>query len=317
MSNADQHPHVPILLEEVVSKIITRSDGVYIDCTVGFGGHSSSILKEIDSNGMLFGIDYDPYALKYTQNRLSDLNKSFELIRSNYVNLKELCKSKNIKNVDGILFDLGISSYQVDSGYKGISYRKDGKLSMRLDPNCNRDAKKILHDYDEEELANMIYYNSEEKNSRKIAKSIKIKISQNQIETNLDLVEAIKEVTPIRFLNKTLSRVFQALRIEVNNEFENIYKSIISAISMLRPGGRLAVISFHSIEDRIIKNVFRSYARGNSSYIDRMGFQVEKNITKKVKILTKKPVVPSRDEIAYNKRARSAKLRIVERLGIA
>ena len=317
MSNADQHPHVPILLEEVVSKIITRSDGVYIDCTVGFGGHSSSILKEIDSNGMLFGIDYDPYALKYTQNRLSDLNKSFELIRSNYVNLKELCKSKNIKNVDGILFDLGISSYQVDSGYKGISYRKDGKLSMRLDPNCNRDAKKILHDYDEEELANMIDYNSEVKNSRKIAKSIKIKISQNQIETNLDLVEAIKEVTPIRFLNKTLSRVFQALRIEVNNEFENIYKSIISAISMLRPGGRLAVISFHSIEDRIIKNVFRSYARGNSSYIDRMGFQVEKNITKKVKILTKKPVVPSRDEIAYNKRARSAKLRIVERLGIA
>ena len=317
MHNIDQHPHLPILLEEVVSKIITRKDGVYIDCTVGFGGHSFSILKEIDSNGMLFGIDYDPYALKYTKNRLSDLNKSFELIRSNYVNLKELCKSKNIKNVDGILFDLGISSYQVDSGYKGISYRKDGKLSMRLDPNCNRDAKNILHDYDEEELADMIYYNSEEKNSRKIAKSIKKKISKNQIETNLDLVEAIKEVTPMRFLNKTLSRVFQALRVEVNNEFENMYKSITSAISMLSPGGRLAVISFHSIEDRIIKNVFRSYARGNSSYIDRMGFQVEKNITKKVKILTKKPVVPSRDEIAINKRARSAKLRIVERLGIA
>ena len=158
MSNTDQHPHVPILLEEVVSKIITRKDGVYVDCTVGFGGHSYSILKEIDSNGMLFGIDYDPYALEYTQNRLSDLNKSFELICSNYVSLKDLCESKDIKDIDGILFDLGISSYQVDSGYKGISYRKDGKLSMKLDPNCTIDAKKILHDYSEEELADMIYY---------------------------------------------------------------------------------------------------------------------------------------------------------------
>ena len=317
MSISDQHPHVPILLEEVVSKIITRKDGLYIDCTVGFGGHSFSILKEIDNNGKLFGIDYDPYALKYTENRLSDLNKSFELILSNYVNLKELCKSKDIENVDGILFDLGISSYQVDSGYKGISYRKNGKLNMRLDPSRTRDAKKILHDYEEEEIADMIYYNSEEKNSRKIAKSIKTKISKNQIDTNLDLVEAIKEVTPIRFLNKTLSRVFQALRIEVNNEFENIYKSIISAINILRPGGRLGVISFHSIEDRIIKNIFRSYARGDSSYIEKIGFQAEKNISKKVKILTKKPVVPSRDEIAANKRSRSAKLRIVERLAIA
>ena len=317
MNNIDQHPHVPILLEEVVSKIITRKDGVYIDCTVGFGGHSFSILKEIDSNGMLFGIDYDPYALEYSHNRLSDLNKPFELIHSNYANLNELCKKKDINDVDGILFDLGISSYQVDSGYKGISYRKDGKLNMALDPKCTTDAQKILHDYNEEELANMIYYNSEEKNSRKIAKSIKIKISQNTIETNLDLVEAVKEVTPMRFLNKTLSRVFQALRIEVNNEFENIYKSIIDSISILRPGGRLAVISFHSIEDRIVKNVFRSYARGDSAYIGRMGFQVKKNITKKVKILTKKPVTPDRDEIGYNKRARSAKLRIVERLAIA
>ena len=317
MNNIDQHPHVPILLEEVVSKIITRKNGVYIDCTVGFGGHSFSILKEIDSNGMLFGIDYDPYALEYSQNRLSDLNKSFDLIHSNYVKLNELCKSKQINDVDGILFDLGISSYQVDSGYKGISYRKDGKLNMKLDPNCDKDAKQILYEYNEEELANMIYYNSEEKNSRKIAKSIKIKISQNQIQTNLDLVEAVKEVTPMRFLNKTLSRVFQALRIEVNNEFENIYKSIIESISMLRPGGRLAVISFHSIEDRIVKNVFRSYARGDSAYIGRMGFQVKKNITKEIKILTKKPVTPERDEIGYNKRARSAKLRIVERLAIA
>ena len=317
MSNSDQHPHVPILLEEVVSKIITRRNGVYIDCTVGFGGHSFSILKEIDSNGMLFGIDYDPYALKYTENRLSGLNKSFDLILSNYVKLKEICKSKQITNVDGILFDLGISSYQVDSGYKGISYRKDGELSMRLDPNCDKDAKQILYNYTEEELADMIYYNSEEKNSRKIAKSIKAKISQNQIQTNLDLVEAVREVTPMRFLNKSLSRVFQALRIEVNNEFENIYKSIISAINILRPGGRLAVITFHSIEDRIIKNIFRSYARGDSSYIDRMGFQAKKNITKEIKILTKKPVTPSRDEIKHNKRARSAKLRIVERLAIA
>ena len=316
MSESNRHPHIPVLLEETISKIVKDKSGTYVDCTVGFGGHSFEILSLINSNGMLFGIDYDPYALEYSKKRLSKLQKPFELLLSNYTDIKEILKEKNIKKVNGILFDLGISSYQVDSGYKGISYRVDSALDMKLDPNSNKNIKKIIKDFSHEELANMIYYNSEEKNSRKIAKSIKTRYDKNQMKTNSDLVEAIEEATPKRFLNKTLSRVFQAFRIELNNEFNNIYKATIDAISLLSPGGRLAIITFHSLEDRLVKNIFRSYARGDGRYLEKMGYEVSDKLEKEIKILTKKPIMPRHSEILNNKRARSAKLRVVERLAI-
>ena len=317
MENRNQHPHRPVLLEETVSALITDKSGTYVDCTIGFAGHSSKILQQINNDGKLFGIDYDPYALKYSRDRLSELNKSYELFLASYTELKELLKNENIKEVSGILFDLGISSYQVDSGYKGLSYRVDGPLDMILDPNSDRNINDILKTLNDKELADLIYNNSEEKNSRKIAKSINEKFKKNTLKTNSDLVAAIEEVTPKRFLNKTLSRVFQAFRIEINNEFNNIYQSIVDAIHILKPGGRLAVITFHSIEDRLVKNIFRSFARGNKSYLENIGYTLSIECKKNIKILTKKPIRPSRDEVIRNKRSRSAKLRVVERLFIA
>lgn len=317
MSESNRHPHTPVLLEETISSIVTDKSGTYLDCTVGFGGHSFEILSLINSDGMLFGIDYDPYALKYSKERLSKLQKPFELLLSNYTGIKEILKEKNISTVNGILFDLGISSYQVDSGYKGISYRSDGPLDMKLDPDSKKDIKNLIKELNHQELANMIYFNSEEKNSRKIAKSIKNRDAIEKMNTNFDLIKAIEEVTPKRFLNKTLSRVFQAFRIELNNEFENIYKATIDAISLLSPNGRLAIITFHSLEDRLIKNIFRSYARGDGKYLKQMGYSPLDGIKKEIKILTKKPIMPNRAETLSNKRARSAKLRIIERLAIS
>jgi len=314
MNNRDQHPHEPVLLEETVSALVTDKSGIYIDCTIGFSGHSFAILQKINKKGKLFGIDYDPYALEYSKNRLSELDRTYELFLSNYTEFRSLIKTKNIKEVNGILFDLGISSYQVDSGYKGLSYRIDSQLDMRLDPNSNKSINEILNNLDDNELANLIYNNSEEKNSRKIAKSINIKYRNGALKTNLDLVEAIQMVTPKRFLNKTLSRVFQAFRIVINNEFENIFKSVVDAIEVLKPGGRLAVITFHSIEDRLIKNIFKSFARGDKSYLQNIGYNLTIKCEKSIKILTKKPISPNRDEILANKRSRSAKLRIIEKL---
>ena len=314
MKSRNQHPHEPVLLEETVSALVTDKNGIYIDCTVGFGGHAFAILQKISKNGKLFGIDYDPYALEYSKKRLSELNRSYELFLSNYTELKNLLRTRNIDKVNGILFDLGISSYQVDSGYKGLSYRVNSPLDMKLDPNSNKNINDILENFNDEELANLIYNNSEEKNSRKIAKSINIKYKNNNLKTNSDLVEAIHEVTPKRFLNKTLSRVFQAFRIAVNNEFENIYKSVVQAIKLLKPGGRLVIITFHSIEDRLVKNIFKSFARGDESYLENIGYNLSIKCEKIIKIVTKKPIRPNRDEILSNKRSRSAKLRIIERL---
>ncbi len=317
MSGKNRHPHIPVLLEETISNIVKNKSGTYVDCTIGFGGHSFEILNLINNDGMLFGIDYDPYALKYSSERLSRLQKPFELLLSNYIDLKKILNSKNISKVNGILFDLGISSYQVDSGYKGISYRIDSSLDMNLDPNSKKNLKNVIKESREDELANIIYFNGEEKNSRKIAKSIKSRDAKNKMNTNFDLVKAIQEVTPKRFLNKTLSRVFQAFRIELNNEFKNILKATIDAISLLSPGGRLAIITFHSLEDRLVKNIFKSYARGDDRYLKQIGYEASNELNKEIKILTKKPIMPSRTEILNNKRARSAKLRIVERLAIA
>ena len=260
MNSENQHPHEPVLLEETVSALVTDKDGVYLDCTIGFGGHSSKILERINKTGKLYGIDFDPYALEYSNNRLSKSEGSFELFLSNYTELKNLLLSKNVEQVSGILFDLGISSYQVDSGYKGISYRTDSPLDMQLDEKTGVNIKDFLYDSSEEEIANTIYNNSEEGNSRKIAKSITQNIRDDKMKTNLDLVNAIKEVTPERFLNKTLSRVFQSFRITANNELSNILDSIIQAMHLLKPKGRLAVITFHSIEDRIVKFFFKNYS---------------------------------------------------------
>ena len=313
MSELDQHPHKPVLLEETISRLICNKDGVYLDCTIGFGGHSSKILDKLSKKGMLIGIDYDPYALEYSKERLSKKKKNFNLFLSNYNDIKKIVDSLNINYLDGILFDLGISSYQVDSGYKGLSYKSDSSLDMRMDEN-GESLKDFLDNSDEKEIADVIYKYGEERGSRKISRSIHNYKKKNKMNTNIDLVNAIKEVVPEKYLNKTLSRVFQAFRIKVNDELTNICNSVINAINILSPGSRLAVITFHSIEDRLIKNIFRSYSRGNAAYLENMGYSIQGPLEKTLLLVNKKPISPDRLEIKKNKRSRSAKLRVVERI---
>ena len=313
-NKVDCHPHIPVLLDETVSQLITKLDGVYVDCTVGFGGHAIEILSNIDRNGKLIGFDYDPYALEYSKTRLEKLNSNFELFLSNYSEIKKNLKLLNIDNVDGILFDLGISSYQVDSGYKGLSYQVDSPLDMQLSLKAGANLRDILHNSTELEIANIIYKYGEERGSRRIAKSISKYVKKNKMETNRDLVESIKEIVPDRFLNKTLSRVFQAFRIKVNNELDNMVNAINDAIDILKPEGRLAVITFHSIEDRLIKNIFRDFSNGRESIVREMGFNFPRKCKKIVRRITKKPICPTWEQIKANKRCRSAKLRIVEKI---
>ena len=314
MDNVGYHPHKPVLLEETVSQLITNLNGTYLDCTIGFGGHSSEILKKLDKNGKLIGIDYDPYALEYSKERLAKSNKNFELFLSNYSDLKKILSSLNLNQVDGILFDLGISSYQVDSGYKGLSYKIDAPLDMQLGLDQKNNLKELLHNSTESEIADIIYEYGEERGSRKIAKSIFNYIKKNKMETNQDLVKSIEGAVPKRFLNKTLSRVFQSFRIKVNDELNNIVYSVIDAIHLLKPGGRLAVITFHSLEDRLIKNIFKDFSKGQNSIIKAMGFNFSYECEKIIKLITKKPISPSWNQVKKNRRSRSAKLRVAERL---
>ena len=190
MNKVDQHPHKPVLLEETVSRLICNQDGVYLDCTIGFGGHSSKILDKLSKKGMLIGIDYDPYALEYSEKRLSKKKKNFKLFSSNYNNIKKIVDSLNINYLDGILFDLGISSYQVDSGYKGLSYKSNSSLDMRMDEN-GQNLKDFLDNSGEKEIADVIYRYGEERGSRKISKSIHDYKKKNKMNMNIDLATVV------------------------------------------------------------------------------------------------------------------------------
>jgi len=312
MSEPVKHPHKPVLIEEVLTNLITRKDGIYMDCTVGFAGHSSKILDNLNEKGMLIGMDYDPYALEYSNSRLSSYEQRVKLFLSNYKNIKQTLKSLNVESLNGVLFDLGVSSHQVDSGHKGLSYKLDSPLDMKMDDN-GISLKDFLNNSTEQEIADVIYCFGEERGSRKIAKSICEFKKNNKMKTNMDLVDAVRQSVPERYLNKTLSRVFQAFRIKMNDELNNIFNSIINAIDVLSPGARIAVITFHSIEDRLVKNIFRALSSGRAEYLIRMGYSI--NIDSKILLLVnKKPISPSMDEIRKNKRARSAKLRIAERV---
>ena len=313
MNSLNGHPHIPVLIEEVSSRILTNKNGIYLDCTLGFGGHSSKLLSSLGKEGMLIGIDYDPYALEYSKKRLSNQMKKINLFLSNYNEIKKIIKSLNIKYLDGVLFDLGVSSHQVDSGHKGLSYRIDSPLDMKMDEN-GYSLKEFLNNSSEKDIADVIYEFGEERASRKISKSICSYRKANKMNTNKDLIDAIKKTIPERYLNKTLSRVFQAFRIKMNDELNNICKSIIDAIDMLKPGGRIAVITFHSIEDRLVKNIFKSFSKGDNGYLSNIGYDAPRIEEANLILINKKPISPDREEIRLNKRARSAKLRVAERI---
>jgi len=305
--------HVSVLLEEAIQGLNLKEDGIYVDCTLGYAGHSSEILKRI-RRGCLFAFDQDSDAIKYSTEKLSKIGDNFTIIYSNFVNLKEELKKRNVEKVDGILFDLGVSSVQLDEASRGFSYHQDAPLDMRMDKNNPLSAYVVVNTYDEKTLANIFFKYGEEKYSNSIARNI-VKYRENKrIETTLELVEIIKNSMPMKAKRDKhpARKVFQAIRIEVNHELDILEKSINDALDILNVGGRVAVITFHSLEDRIIKNIFKE-----KTHIDDMvkGLpNIPDEYKCNYKLVNNKAIVPTDVELENNNRSRSAKLRIIERI---
>ena len=297
--------HKSVLLNEVIEYLNLKQGGKYIDATVGYGGHSSHILKEIGKEGVLFAFDQDDEAISYSTKRLSKIGDNFTIFKSNFVNMKKYVNEK----VDGILFDLGVSSPQLDDGDRGFSFHKDAVLDMRMDKNNPLDARKVVNEYSYDDLVRIFYKFGEEKYSKPIAKAI---INSRPINTTLELAEIIKESVPISYRNKShpARKVFQAIRIEVNHELDILESSLSDAFDLLNVGGRLVVITFHSLEDKIVSNVFKKLCSDDES-TKRLPF-VPEELKAKAKMIVK--LTPSEDEINENNRSRSSKLRVIERV---
>lgn len=304
--------HTPVLREEALSLLITMTGGVYVDATLGGGGHAEAILRRLDPSGILIALDTDPDAVQVAATRLSQFGERAILVHDNFRNVASVLSQRGFKQVNGILFDLGVSSYQIDEPSKGFSFRGDERLDMRMDRGQTHDAHEVVNRYDERKLAETFWEYGEERASRAIARAIIRHRTRSTIETTSQLAAIVESVVGDRFLVKSLARVFQALRIEVNNELENLQAALDRTIPILGPGGRVVVISYHSLEDRIVKETFRraaakSYASGNKLVPDV-------KVEPKLKILTKKPIQASAVEKQNNPRARSAKLRAAEKL---
>lgn len=254
--------HTPVLLEECIQGLNINPDGIYVDGTMGGAGHSKEIVKRLSKKGMLIGIDRDETALSVAKERLKEY-ENVKYVHGNHDEIEEILEELKIDKIDGILLDLGVSSYQIDTKKRGFSYMLDSELDMRMDQTQELTAKEIVNKYSEENLARIIYEYGEEKFSRQIAKKIVEKRSKKEIDTTLELVEIIKEAIPHYNPNAghPAKRTFQAIRIEVNNEIEPLYNTVNSAINCLKPRGRLCIITFHSLEDRAVKNAYNDAVR--------------------------------------------------------
>lgn len=305
--------HVSVLLEESIKSLNLRDDSVIVDCTLGYGGHSSHILNRI-KKGFLFAFDQDSEAISYSTDRLKKIGTNFTIIKSNFVNLKEELAKYDCDKVDGVLFDLGVSSPQLDDAERGFSYHEDARLDMRMDQSKSFSAYDVVNNYSKEELTNIFFKYGEDKFSRNIAKKICEYREEKKIETTLELVEIIKSAVPMKFrVNKHPARqIFQAIRIEVNHELDVIEPALNQALSILNVGGRVAVITFHSLEDRIVKNYFKKVTDVDSKV--RGMPNIPDNYLPDFKLVLNKAIIPSNDEIDNNQRARSAKLRVIERI---
>ena len=303
--------HIPVLLDEVIKMLNIKPEGIYMDCTIGFGGHSESILNKLNSKGKLIGLDLDPYALKQSKKRLSQLNKNISLHNCCYSVFPQILEKVGINKIDGFLFDLGISSYQIDSTHRGFSYMRNATLDMRFNDSDDniKSAKDLINTISEKELSDALKLYADIKEHVRIAKSI-INYRQKKIlSTTIDLKDAICNALPYENYKK-LSQVFQVIRILVNNEIDNLKKALKSTVDYLAINGKIAIISFHSIEDRIIKHFFKNKViYKNSTYDIEYSFN---NI--ELKVLTKKPIIESNNNVKRNSRSRSAKLRVAERI---
>ncbi len=306
--------HKSVLLNESIEGLNIKPNGIYVDGTLGGAGHSSHILEKLSPNGRLIGIDRDEDALKAAKEKLEKY-ENVTYYHGNHDDIKEILNNLNIEKVDGILLDLGVSSYQLDERNRGFSYLGENILDMRMDKSQEIDAKFIINRYSEENLANIIYEYGEEKFSRQIARNICLKRKEQEITTTKQLVQIIESSIPAKFRNKDshpAKRTFQAIRIEVNNEIKPLYQTIINSIDCLKPGGRLSVITFHSLEDRAVKN---AYIETEGKCICPPGLPYcACGAVKKGKIITKKPILPTPKEMEENPRSKSAKLRIIEKI---
>ncbi len=292
--------HTPVLLEEVMSYLRPAEGKIFVDCTLGEGGHAERILQSILPDGILVGIDLDSNAVERSQKRLAGFGKNLVVVRDNFKNIHDVLDACNIGQVDGIIVDLGVSSLQLESSSRGFSFKHDSPLDMCMDEHCPRTAGFIINNSSRNELEKILYEFGQERWAKRIADFIIKERRVSPIKTTHQLVRIIAKAMPLSARPKKIhyaTKTFQAIRIAVNQELENLTKVLPSAIELLKTGSRLCVISFHSLEDRIVKNVFREHSSGGV-----------------VRILTKKPVVPTEEEVFRNPRSRSAKLRVVEKL---
>lgn len=304
--------HTPVLREEVLAWLITSTTGLYVDATLGGGGHAESILQRLDPTGMLIGFDADPDAIQFAANRLSEFGGRAQLVHNNFRNIASSLAQREIPRVDGMLFDLGVSSHQFDEPTRGFSFRSDDLLDMRMDRSQPLDARTVVNEYEENDLSDVFWKYGEERSSRSIARVLVKRRAESKIETTGELAAVVRTVVGDRFLVKSLARIFQALRIEVNNELENLEIALREALTVLGDGGRIVVISYHSLEDRIVKDFFKHEA----ALFQPSGHKLvpDTQLDPTLRILTKKPVEASEDETNFNPRARSAKLRAAERI---
>lgn len=305
--------HLPVLADEVVELMVTRTSGAYVDCTVGCGGHAQRILER-DGGGRLLAVDLDDAAIAAARSRLARFEGAVEFATGNFAELAETARSRGFDGVDGVLFDLGFSSAQLDDPERGFSFSADGPIDMRLDRTGARSAGDVLAHVGERELAEIISEYGEERRSRPIARAIVAARDAGRLRTTADLAAAVLETRPQK-RTKTLARVFQALRIAVNDELNNLTAGLEAAVDLLRPGGRVVVISYHSLEDRIVKRFFARCQDPCTCPPDLP--ECVCGLRPTLRVLTKKVVRPGAAELAANPRARSAKLRAAERLEVA
>ena len=305
--------HYSVMKQEVIENLKLKKDGIYVDGTIGLAGHSSLILKSIP-NGHLYGFDQDDFAIKESRELLNDIASNYTLIHDNFCNMKKRLNEIGVEKVDGILLDLGVSSPQIDDALRGFSFMKDAPLDMRMDKRNNLTAKIIVNEYDYDKLLDVFYTYGEERFSKIIARKIINYRKDKEIVSTLELVEIIKSSVPLKYFvnNHPERQIFQALRIEVNSELKVLESVLPDAIDLLNKGGRLCVITFHSLEDRIVKKVFKKYSEVDER-VKGLPY-IPDEYKPKISIVNNKPLIANEDEINENSRSKSAKLRIIERI---
>ncbi len=301
--------HAPVMLDEVVHYLVTDPGGIYVDATVGGGGHAEAICSRLNEAGRLICFDFDENAIEFSRERLRRFEAHVSFVHSNFGDLKIEMRAAVVGGIHGLLVDLGVSSFQLDEGNRGFSYRTDERIDMRMDRRQSLSGWDVVNTYEEKALARVLWEYGEERNSRRLSKRI---VGARPVHTTGSLSHIVEAVVGKRFLTKTLARVFQAIRIEVNNELENLRAVLRDSFDVLAPGGRVVVISYHSLEDRMVKSTLKSGP--TETTLAASIYVAGGERPQRFRLLTKKPVRPSENEIQRNTRSRSARMRVAERI---